>query len=491
MKLFATFSSLYLAALLMLFGNGMLTTYLTLDLVARDIDELVISIMTTAYYAGLVIGAKSAHKLIGQVGYIRSYVAASGITAAIILLIALVDSVYFWVIARFIIGLMMMCQYMVIESWLNEEAESNQRGRVFSFYMASTYLGIMLGQLVFLTYDTIDMRLLMIGAIAFSLSLVPLAVTSSLTPTPMKSAPLQLSYFFKRIPQLLSMVFLIGMLSGSFYGLGPLFATSIHLDTHGVGLYMAACVGGAFLLQWPLGYFSDHLNRLTLITTLATVIMVTTLVVNLSLWQLIFPFRLMLLVSVISVALIFTLYPLVVAIANDNIHPDKRVSLSGVLLTLYGIGAGIGPLVASYFIRIFNGSGLYLFYALNALLVVGFAFLKAGRRLRVAPDETLSHVLIPDGHISPIAVATLDPRIDEETALKQMEDEEGKQLQEERILGEIEAADVELYKRRVERFPLIPLNKVVTYQDFIAENLKKESHSKNENSPSYSGSPTP
>ena len=46
------------------------------------------------------------------------------------------------------IGLCMMCQYMVLESWLNDRAESNQRGMVFGFYMAATYLGMSLGQIV-------------------------------------------------------------------------------------------------------------------------------------------------------------------------------------------------------------------------------------------------------------------------------------------------------------------------------------------------------
>ncbi len=60
----------------------------------------------------------------------------------------LVDWLPAWLVLRTIVGLGMMCQYMVIESWLNEQADANQRGLVFSGYMIASYLGLVLGQLI-------------------------------------------------------------------------------------------------------------------------------------------------------------------------------------------------------------------------------------------------------------------------------------------------------------------------------------------------------
>ena len=54
-----------------------------------------------------------------------------------------------------LVGLGMMCQYMVIESWLNEQAEARQRGLVFSGYMAASYLGLILGQLTLVVLSLI------------------------------------------------------------------------------------------------------------------------------------------------------------------------------------------------------------------------------------------------------------------------------------------------------------------------------------------------
>ncbi len=465
MKLFATFSSLYIATLFMLFGNGLLTTYLALDLGQKEVSELLISSLTTAYYAGLVIGAKFGHKLIARVGHIRSYVAASGVTAAAVLMIALIDYIPFWIAIRFITGLVMMCQYMVIESWLNDQAEPENRGRVFAFYMAATYLGMMLGQLVFLLFDTIDVRILMIVSIFFSLCLIPLAVTRAIHPTPLKAAPLQIFHFIRQIPQVLIITAVAGMLTGSFYGLGPLFASRMELGTQEAGVYMALCIGAAFIIQWPLGYLSDRVNRLRLITFISVLIAGLTLAMNLPILHIPLPVYLILFLGIVAASLLFTLYPLSVAIANDNVSAEKRVSLSAILLVLFGIGAGIGPLIASYFMQRFGGTGLYLFFFFGAFSVIGLNLLKASRRLEKAPEEALPHVIMPDGHTSPISAA-LDPRIDEDTVKEYMENEEAQQIKEV-LLGEIEEAQIEKEKRKPERYPLVPIAEAYRYDQFV------------------------
>ena len=101
-----------------------------------------------ANYFGLVLGGKIGHRLIARVGHIRAYSACAGIVGAAVLGHGLIDWLPAWLFLRVIVGLGMMCQYMVIESWLNEQADAKQRGLVFSGYMIASYLGLVLGQLI-------------------------------------------------------------------------------------------------------------------------------------------------------------------------------------------------------------------------------------------------------------------------------------------------------------------------------------------------------
>ncbi|MBA1081286.1 MFS transporter, partial [Escherichia coli] len=96
--------------------------------------------LMAAYYFGLVCGGKFGHRLIASVGHIRSYVACAGAATVTVLIHALIDDLNVWIALRFIMGVVMMNQYMVIESWLNEQAENHQRGKVFAGYMVAVDL---------------------------------------------------------------------------------------------------------------------------------------------------------------------------------------------------------------------------------------------------------------------------------------------------------------------------------------------------------------
>ena len=131
-QIWKSFRALYFASLMMLIGSGLLSTYLALRLAADQVDGLWIGALMAANYFGLVLGGKIGHRLIARVGHIRAYSACAGIVGAAVLGHGLVDWLPAWLILRMVVGLGMMCQYMVIESWLNEQADAKQRGMVFS-----------------------------------------------------------------------------------------------------------------------------------------------------------------------------------------------------------------------------------------------------------------------------------------------------------------------------------------------------------------------
>lgn len=463
MRTITTFSSLYLATLFMLFANGLLTTFLALELDGRGVSDLLISGLTSAYYTALVIGAKLGHKLIARVGHIRSYAASAGITAATVILIGLIDYIEFWLAARFIMGLMMMVQYMVIESWLNEQAEPTHRGLVFGIYMAVSSLGILLGQLALTMIDPIDIRILMLVSMFFSLCLVPLAVTRAIHPTPLKAAPLNIVYFIKSLPQVLLITLFAGMMVGSFYGLGPIFATRLGLDSQEAGFYMAIAIAASLVIQWPLGLLSDRMNRLILITIVASLLIILAIIINL-------PWVTNLYIGIASffaIALQFTLYPLSVAIANDNIEDDKRVSLSAILLMLFGVGAAIGPLISGYLMEQFDARGLYIFTLIVAAAIVWLNLLKVTKRLKTDVEDSLPHVILSDGHISPIAAASLDPSIDDDTIKEAMHHEEAHEIKD-ALRDEIEASETEKRKTKIERNAILPFGEY-SYAAFVQE----------------------
>ncbi|QXI27320.1 MFS transporter [Pseudomonas vanderleydeniana] len=414
-QIWKSFRALYFASLMMLIGSGLLSTYLALRLAADHVDGLWVGALMAANYFGLVLGGKIGHRLIARVGHIRAYATCAGIVGAAVLGHGLVNWLPAWLFLRMIVGLGMMCQYMVIESWLNEQAEAKQRGVVFSGYMIASYLGLVLGQLILVMHPALGPELLMLVALCFALCLVPVAMTRRIHPAPLHPAPLEPLFFMKRVPQSLTTVLGAGIIVGSFYGLAPLYASQQGLTTELVGLFMGCCIFAGFLVQWPLGWLSDRYDRAVLIRSVALLLMLASLPLAIFTAA---PLEVLFASGFVVSLLQFCLYPLAVAFSNDHIEGDRRVSLTAMLLMTYGIGASIGPLVAGVLMKLFGSHMLYAFFSFFALILVLRIRPKAVTNLHQVEDAPLQHVVMPEA-MSPLGAA-LDPRVDEQVVLDQM-----------------------------------------------------------------------
>jgi MFS family permease len=418
-QIWKNFRALYFAALMMLIGSGLLSTYLGLRLAAENVQGMWVGGLMAANYFGLALGGKIGHRLIARVGHIRAYAACAGIVGAAVLGHGLVNYLPAWLILRTIVGLGMMCQYMVIESWLNEQAEARQRGKVFSGYMIASYLGLTLGQLILVIHPGLGPELLMLVALCFTLCLVPVALIRGIHPSPLHPAPMEPRFFIKRVPQSLTTVLTAGLIIGSFYGLAPLYASQQGMSTEQVGLFMGCCVFAGLIVQWPLGWLSDRYDRALLIRCIAGGVFVAAL--PLAFWNGA-PVEVVFGAGFLVSLLQFCLYPLAVAFSNDHVEGERRVSLTAMLLVTYGVGACIGPLLAGVLMNYIGSQMLYAFFGFFALLLVLRIRPKAVTNLHVVDDAPLHHVAMPDNMTSSPLVAALDPRVDEQVVQDQMQD---------------------------------------------------------------------
>lgn len=411
-----SFSSLYLATLLMVLAAGLLTTYLGLRLAHMDVARIWIGGMMSAYYLGLVLGSKVGHRLIARVGHSRAFTASAGVVTASALGHALVDQLEVWLVLRLIVGMCMMCQYMVLESWLNEQADSKNRGTIFASYMIVSYLALVLGQGAMSLNPELTIQPLLFVAMCFALCVVPLALTRRIHPQPLKPAPLQIKIFWQKVPQSLTTIAMAGVIVGSFYGLAPAFAASQGLDNQQVAAYMATTVFAGLLAQWPMGKLSDRVRRSRLIRTNAAILGCIVLAIALlplsGTPQLVLTF----LFGVFA----FTLYPLGTALANQNIDQSQRVALSATILLTFGLGASIGPLLASAGMQLLGPRMLYGFMALVAL-VLFIRLQHVNYQQKQAEQIQARDYVMSSGDLvgSPLAAA-LDPRVDTAMVAQQM-----------------------------------------------------------------------
>lgn len=410
-KALGVFFPLYTTTLIMLLGSGLLTTYISLRLASTNVSGALIGALTAANYVGLVLGGKVGHYLIARVGHIRTYVACAGIITAAVLAHGLTAMLPVWVVLRLIIGMCLMCQYMVLESWFNDQAEPSQRGMVFGFYMAASYLGMALGQLVLILLPDLEIQSLLIIALCFSLCLVPIALTTRSHARQISPAPMELRFFVGAIPKVLASTLVVGMVVGSFYGLAPVYTQLQSLSTEQTGLFMALTICVGLIVQLPFSWFSDRYNRLTLLKVISLTLAVAALPLAL------LPhidFTLLLGIGFIVGMLQFTLYPLVVALANDLIEPERRVSLAACLLMAFGVGASIGPLLVGAAMAPLGGNILYAFFALCGIILALLSRMPKKEEVQFVQDAPLPHVAMPDSLMSSPLSPALNPSFDEQ-----------------------------------------------------------------------------
>jgi MFS family permease len=362
-----TFPALYLTTLLILVSTGLFNTYMGLRLSADSVSEVWIGMLISAYYLGLVCGARVGHRLIIRVGHIRAFAAAAVLSICMVLAQMLIDSIWFWLLLRVVAGVSLVTQYIVIESWLNEQTDNHRRGRVFSVYLVMSGTGTALGQLAITFYPSLDVRPLIFVAICQALSLFPILLSVRTHPAAQVPAPLDFKYFGRLIPQALFTAFLAGNICGAFYGLAAVFAVKQGLTTTEAALYTATTVIAGLLSQWPMGWLADQYSRKKLVRINAIVL--TALAVLMWGWVS-WPYWFMLLIAAGFGVFQFTLYGLASGLANESIDSDRRVGLTAIFLMTYGVGACLGPIVAGALMRLAGVGMLYVFSSVCALILL-------------------------------------------------------------------------------------------------------------------------
>lgn len=362
--------ALILSTMLLVSGNAFLMTLLGIRLGLEAVDPGTIGRVLVCYSVGFVLGTLYVHHVIARVGHIRAFAVFSAITAVTALLYPVAVSMIFWAGLRGLSGFAMAGVLVVIESWFSSRATNTNRGALFAVYQIVFFVSVAGGQLIVNFGDPSSFQLYTIAAILLTLSLIPLSMTRMEAPVIESVARISI---FKLLGESTTGVFgalICGVLIGSFYALGPVYATLIGLDVAQTSVFMAIAIIAAMALAWPMGMVCDRFDRRRVMLTVA-------IIAGLAACAAAFlgvdhP---LLLISAVGAftGLSASLYPMAVAITNDRMELSRIVAASATLLLSYGLGSVVGPLAISELIALVGPAGLFLgcagFLGLLALVV--------------------------------------------------------------------------------------------------------------------------
>jgi len=384
-RILSTVAPLLLGVAILLTGQGLQGTLLPVRANLEGFSTLSIGLMGGAYFFGFTLGCLRGSNLLRRVGHVRVFAAMTAAASAVPLLHGLWVETWLWWLLRFVTGYCFAVLYVVIESWLNEQATNETRGTVFSAYTLITLTVLAVGQQMLLLYDPQQMYLFAIASALVSIAAIP--VIMSIAPTPTQTEEkvrLDLRRLFQISPAGALGCLASGLANGPFWALAPVFVAGYSTDVSLAAWFMTAAVLGGAVGQWPLGFWSDRVDRRWVIAFAA----LAGLVVGLITWLFFSRMTPALLLGLGAAwgAVAFPLYAVSVAHTNDHARPGEYVMISSGLLLMYGIGAIAGPFVASLAMQVTGAGGLFLYSAaihLGLLAYVAFRFM---RRVP-APEE--------------------------------------------------------------------------------------------------------
>lgn len=388
-------------------GGGLTAILIPVRAALEGFSTLQIGLLGTGAAVGTVIGCILSPRLIRQVGHIRAFAVLAASAAIVALVHGLIVDPWLWILLRIPTGIAFAGLATVIESWLNASTGNEARGRTMAVYMIIQLAMQTAGQLLLMLADPMLMTLFVLVALAITASLIPVGLTRTIVPGPVATVSLDLRRIYEQSPSGVIGAVAIGLANGSFWALAPLFTADRGFDPGQIAGFMSLAVIGGAALQYPLGRWSDRVDRRRVILLTASVAsligLILVLVPSLSA-------TVLLATAVPLGAFLFVLYPLCVAHVNDHVEEGEFVEASSSMLLLYGGGSVIGPILAALLMDRIGSSALFVFIATVYGLFVVFVITRLWASPRPAAADRGDFVAMP---FSATRGLDLDPRSEE------------------------------------------------------------------------------
>lgn len=368
--------ALLLGMLLLMLGNGLQGTLLGVRGGIESIDSATLGYVMSAYFVGFLAGSQITPILLQRVGHVRVFAAFGSLVSAAFVLYAVFVHPLAWMALRLVVGLCFSGLYVVAESWMNHSATNETRGQALSVYTIVQMLGMILGQMLLNVADPAGYDLFILLTVLVSVSFAPILLSSSPAPMHQTTARMNILELIQTSPLASIGMFFLGGIYSILFAMAPVFAVSKGLSVANVSVYVTMILIGGMVLQYPIGWLSDRMDRRHLIIGL------TAMGCFAAIFGSFFSdnFAILLITALVLGGSSTPLYSLLVAYANDYLDVDKMPAASGGLMFLNGSGAMGGPIIAGFLMSRFGNHWFYITIAILMLVVCVYGIYRMTQR---------------------------------------------------------------------------------------------------------------
>ncbi len=392
--------ALFAGMLMLQLGNGLQGTLLGIRGGIEGYSPSEMSWVMSAYFVGFLGGSQAAPEMIRRVGHVRVFAALGSLVSACLILFPAFPNLIFWFALRVLIGFSFSGIYVVAESWLNNSATNETRGKTLSVYMIVQMIGIISAQMVLNFADPGGFLLFIFVSVLVSLSFAPILLSASPVPMFQATKRMKLRKVFEASPTGFVGILLIGSIFSALFGMAAIYGVAKGLSVAEISIFVAAIYVGGMLWQYPVGWLSDRMDRRKLIIAMTLGCGVVILLGSF------FTGNFMAIVALFFIigGVANPLYSLLIAYTNDYLDPDDMAAASGGLIFVNGVGASVGPPVIGWMMKSYGPDSYLVFVSVLMFLISGYALYRTTIRDRSVDVEDMSAYAVVTASTSAMAV---------------------------------------------------------------------------------------
>lgn len=370
--------ALFVGMFMLMVGNGLQGTLLGLRGEAEGFSTFELSIVMSAYFLGFLFSSRYTPELIRRVGHVRVFAALGSMISAVLVAYPVLIEPWAWTLGRVIIGFCFCGVYITAESWLNDASSNENRGKSLSLYMITQMAGIVFAQWIVSKGDVSGYVLFIIPSILVSLAFAPVLLSVRPMPAFASTKPMKLRNLINASPLACFGMFMLGGVFSAQFGMSAVYGSRVGLTVSEISLFISAIYIAALILQYPIGWLSDRMDRRALIVWISLIGAAGSMIAFL-----VPGYYVLIVVSgAIVGGMSNPLYALLIAYANDYLEKEDMAAASGGLLFINGVGAIAGPLTVGFIMDSIGDNGFWLFTAVLMASVGFYGIYRATQRSR-------------------------------------------------------------------------------------------------------------
>ena len=377
MKTLLSISALLLTIMLMQMGTTALGPLDTLSAIELGFSNTEIGAIDGAHFLGFLVGCLGSPLLVKRVGHARAYCVTAALSIIAILLHPVLPYFWAWCVFRVMTGIAIATSYTAVESWLNAKLTNKNRGRFFGVYRIIDMTGALVAQAMIIVLVPAYFLSYTMLAILVCLSLMPLGLTKTVQPVMPETQKIDVLFAFRISPLAALGVLTVGATGSALRMIGPLFAYQLNFTPTQIGLFLSLPLIAGMIIQLPIGYLAERATPRQLIGGLSGITILISIAFTIIEAETVLGIKTIFILVFIFGLTTMPLYSLSAIHANNQTKEQDMTMLSASLIFLFGIGAIISPVIASYIIEHFGPLSMFTYFAAMHVFLLGYTGYRA------------------------------------------------------------------------------------------------------------------